>query len=664
MNTILAVLIFGAFQLNGTASAAGFPTAYENPDTTIMLENEVLRFVIDPKLGGRIASFVDKRDGVERVMAGRVEGMCFDQFAEQDEPMLSGQWATSRALPYEAAILESGNGRACVKVWRYAVPEEQNVVNENYRDVLIEREFTLDAARPILEVRVRLTNKSTEGRRPAYWMRSGYVLGGSRADERYLRPSRRGIMGGGPDDPASDQMVWDPAYGWTATLDTRTRQGVVWLMDASRLMMFYNCIAAVNGRQIDEFPNKYGVDPLWIWDNASSSAVTAEWYYHKACIPPGETWETTVKLVSLKDVNGISHASEAFVADIGCPEPGARGRVAMTVFPSAQPVRRIEFRAELESLGPDRSIVKLGNAAVDMRQEGPLTISFPKTVDMPRAAVLRCSAEIRDSSGKTSSETFEYIVKTSESPLEYLIDPPELRHDYRPGRTGHSPAGDRRVLFLEGLAFERWGLVEALAEIGATVRESEFYKRRITTGVRYFPVTLEEALRFDLIVMAAVDAHAIGYEGCMILRDYVANGGSLLVLGGLYSWGGGRFDEYGLADLLPLKVTDTFDIERGGTSPVTVDQAAVSDALGEPITSGGDMGAVPWFHRLENNGRVLARIGSNPLVAIRAPGAGRVAAVAATTLGDKDAVEGPFWNRDGWILLRDGLLRWLLDGGD
>ena len=301
-----------------SGDGVAFARAYRqrSGSATIVLENDLLRLEIDPEHGGRASSFIDRRDGMERVMPSRVEGLALDQLYDQNATVYSGKWNIATALPYEGQILEPGGDRAAVGVGRPSVPHEGNVPNENYSDLYLERVFVLAPSAPALRIDVRLHNLSDEGRRPAYWVRHGYVLGGNRATQRYFRPSRRGIVCGGPDDPATDQIVMDPAYGWTASVDTVTGDGVVWLMDVSRVMMFYNCIAAVTARHVETLPNRYGVDALWIWDNAGNTSATAEWYYHKACIGAGQVWETSVWMVSCKDLHSIGHACEYFIAGI------------------------------------------------------------------------------------------------------------------------------------------------------------------------------------------------------------------------------------------------------------------------------------------------------------------------------------------------------------
>ena len=162
------------------------------------------------------------------------------------------------------------------------------------------------------------------------------------------------------------------------------------------------------------------------------------------------------------------------------------------------------------------------------------------------------------------------------------------------------------MLFLQGLGYERWGLEQALASADASLRASEFMKRRIATCVRYFPASLDEALQYDLIILGAVDASALSDEGVQLLREYVRNGGSLLVLGGLYSWGGGRFQEFGLDRCFPLHVERTFDLSPAHGA-ISWDAAACRDILGHDARA--SLAGVQWLHVLTAapDARILAR---------------------------------------------------------
>jgi uncharacterized membrane protein len=239
-----------------------------------------------------------------------------------------------------------------------------------------------------------------------------------------------------------------------------------------------------------------------------------------------------------------------------------------------------------------------------------------------------------------------------------MLARPAPAYDY--AGTGAPPArvrGQRSALLLEGLGFERWGLREMLARQGLAIRESEFMKRRLATCVRYLPATLQEAQQFDLIVLGAVDAFALSHEGVAILKDYVRSGGSLLVLGGLYSYGGGRFQEFGLDEFLPLRVKRTFDLvqpkDRMAWEPAAWQS---SGGVGTPPAPG----RIAWAHDVDAaaEAAVWLRAGAQPLVAVCVAGRGRVAAVAATTLGD-EAGEGAFWQREPWQQTLANLVQWL-----
>ena len=102
---ICSLLLIIALPKIESLYAADFPRAYKD-NKIIVLENEFLRFEIDPLDGGRVSSFIDKRDGDERVVPGRIPGLCFDQFYDQDFTPLNSSFF-KKPIPYGAEIIES-----------------------------------------------------------------------------------------------------------------------------------------------------------------------------------------------------------------------------------------------------------------------------------------------------------------------------------------------------------------------------------------------------------------------------------------------------------------------------------------------------------------------------------------------------------------------------
>jgi uncharacterized membrane protein len=613
----------------------------------ILLANRFVRFEIDPKRGGRIASFVDRRDGLERIVPGRLEGMFFDNMYDQDAMLYQGQWGVNQAAPYTGAIIDTKPGQAGVRVSREAFAVEAGVTNENYRDLTIEREFRLADNAVALECVIRLRNTGPEGRCPAYSLRNGYVDGLHREKLRYFRPSRRGIHPAGPSLPETDQMIWDPAAGWTATADQESGRGAAWLMEAGRVMMFYNCIEAVTGRHIEAYPNEYGVDPLYLWDNASITAIGADWYYRRAFIPAGGAWETRVTLMPLQGVTGVvAHACAKAVVCVEWAKPGEPVRV--NLLPGSELL-----------LNPTVSLEADGRTIhLERTSGGPAAPSHWMTPQAPAARVVQFIIRGTDEAGQPVTVTFPFVIEPTAMGEPPLLPTPPVAS---PGVTASLlPARGQithAALLLEGLGFERWGLESVLKRQGLSIRESEFMKRRIATCVRYLPASLEEAQQFNLIVLGAVDAFALSHEGVAILKDYVRSGGSLLVLGGFYSYGGGRFQEFGLDEILPLRVKTTFDLKQPEGKAKWDPAVWKSFGGGTAVPA---LNGIAWAHELEAapDAEVWIRIGQQPLVAASTLGKGRVVAVAATTLGDETGA-GVFWKRPAWDRTMDKMVQWL-----
>ncbi len=82
-------------------------------------------------------------------------------------------------------------------------------------------------------------------RRSALWPQSVMYVSGSKEHNRYYRPCSGGISEAGWDETtklmAGDDYVKAPFAGWSAAMNTQTREGLFLLMDYNWLKWLYNC---------------------------------------------------------------------------------------------------------------------------------------------------------------------------------------------------------------------------------------------------------------------------------------------------------------------------------------------------------------------------------------------------------------------------------------
>jgi len=185
------------------------------------------------------------------------------------------------------------------------------------------------------------------------------------------------------------------------------------------------------------------------------------------------------------------------------------------------------------------------------------------------------------------------------------------------------------------------------------------------------PETASSLAMYDVIAISDVGANSfqlpsaaftksvLSADKSSAIRDFVASGGSVLMIGGYLSFSGidakARWGRSLLADVLPVKIMDIDDrVERpaGVSAKVTVKH---------PVTVGLDPIWPPLLGFNEvlarEGAEVLADIDGHPLLVIGTFGKGRAAAFTSD-IAPHWAPEG-FTNWAGYPMLWDQLVTWL-----
>jgi hypothetical protein len=157
------------------------------------------------------------------------------------------------------------------------------------------------------------------------------------------------------------------------------------------------------------------------------------------------------------------------------------------------------------------------------------------------------------------------------------------------------------------------------------------------------PESYEELYRYDAIVLTNVAPQA-KLEVRRMLKDFVEDGGRLVILGGPWTLGQGRFSGTLLEPLLP------FSMGESG-SPRGLVRCDPPLLLGSnPEQSWDDRPAIFWRHDLrpQPEARILAYAGGTPVAASISVGKGEVAIFTGSVLGEPAANQVPFWNTQSW----------------
>lgn len=186
---------------------------------------------------------------------------------------------------------------------------------------------------------------------------------------------------------------------------------------------------------------------------------------------------------------------------------------------------------------------------------------------------------------------------------------------------GHAP---RRGLFVRGLHWQHYST------------ETKDWDARYD-----IPATYDDIYRYDVIVLANVDARQTTYEIRKIIRDWVNDGGRLVMLGGMSTFGQGAMASTYFQDLLPFQLHGPRDV-------VQCEAPLILGAM--PGVPWPESPLVYWRHNLEvrENCKVLAYAGAIPMLTVHDVGQGKVYAFAGTVLGEPTTGQNPFWTTKAW----------------
>ncbi|TQN44198.1 putative membrane protein [Blastococcus colisei] len=189
-----------------------------------------------------------------------------------------------------------------------------------------------------------------------------------------------------------------------------------------------------------------------------------------------------------------------------------------------------------------------------------------------------------------------------------------------------------------------------------------------------FPGDAEALSAYDLVVLSDIGANSIqlapgvfegsrpGQDRLAVLRDWVADGGALLMIGGYLSFSGfqarAAFRQTAIAEVLPVTMLPEDDRVEcpAGVHPTVVD--ADHPALGD---AGDEWPLLLGYNRVvaREGAHVPVRVGDDPLIALGEHGRGRAAAFTSDC--------SPHWappafceEWPGYAGMFDGLVRWLV----
>lgn len=187
-------------------------------------------------------------------------------------------------------------------------------------------------------------------------------------------------------------------------------------------------------------------------------------------------------------------------------------------------------------------------------------------------------------------------------------------------------------------------------------RAQNVYHRPIVQLVG-MPNRPEAYLDYSVVVLVNVDAPALGAERLDAIRDFVEQGGGLVVLGGYWAYAHGAYSGTSLETMLPITLPPKGVISRQSPAAVLAPGARPS---WKPAV---DFAASPRAFYVDvlaprKEAVVELRAGDRPALISGAFGRGRVVACSLTVHGKAAENELAFWDWAGWPTILGQAVEW------
>ncbi|HEY3397897.1 MAG TPA: glutamine amidotransferase [Armatimonadota bacterium] len=613
--------------------------------THLQMKNEFFSLEIWPELGAQARSFLTRYSDREWCFPGDNAGHgallrdCFVGTGYPNNELVM--------LPRTYEVAQDTPQRAVVK-FRGTLPS----------GLVINKQVTMEADSPVLGVDFGMNNATGASVSKGLWAKSDIYVSGLRPDNHYFRPEVRGVNVSGWDEKLGqmqgEDFIRSPYEGWSAAINTGTKEGLVWLMDYNWLKWLYNC----------------------------NTAWTAEWFYDTVTLPPGQAWTTHYDMILVQGFASVCHASENFIAGMSLsPAP----TFAATKGPAPVILTHTLSRSKLGALQGARLTGRLREVDTgvvhdlepvevgDLTWE-PKTVRQTVTVDPDIRVVAEVTLTATGPAGQAISEPYQYywpgvsgekfnLLAGAAVTTYYRAAPPKTKVYPKPANLTYYRKPEVKMLDFRGSYHEVWKVPEAATRAGVQDIRGSYFRTEPSFGsaLSYLPEGFEQWFDYDLIVLNNVDAESLTDFGREALRDFVRAGGSLLVLGGFYAYGGGGYAGTQLEEVLPVEMNPK--IAR--LQPLPNGKLRVSGTA--RALAGRRLSAAPtcfWWQegKAKPGAWVELMAGEKPFLVCGTYGQGRVAAALGNVCGKSQPGRLAFWEDPEWVPTLGKVVRWLVFG--
>lgn len=587
-----------------------------------------MELLVNPARGGQIVSAVLKPQDIQ---FGNTGGMGAGLFAEHDTKQSHpGELMNA---PYESKIAEGKDDTVTISLTRVAEGGWKDEAPPSLKGLKYEKIFNVSPSSAMIDVTCRVTNTTGENKLLDYWMQSVARIGGGDAINYYYRPTPDGLSVTSSEDlQLNRQFVLNPTDSWCAVVNRQLKISCFYLFDRAAMDRLYNC----------------------------TPCFTQEFMFQRIPMPPGKSWETKLKLRVVEEIDQPVFASGTIAAGANVENLPDKTLVHHFIAAMDKPLKNArivtslrDIRTEYEIKAAEKQIAEIGAAAIEIPAEFANCTGGAKKV---------CVSIYHDD----GAEHYEFPITMMGDvsfPYHRTVQPVVMRIP-KPdnlemlwGTARKNPAGILRIgdsASTRGWLFDEIAKTTGMPVQLSTYAPGAFWK---DASLGAFPISLDELFRYDVVALLDGDAKALRFYGCDMLRDYVRQGGGVLMLGGYNCYGKGSVEETLLSEIMPVRTTGTFDLRP------STDRIPVKTAASGVFASAATAAKVEWFHETTpaEGSELFLTIDGKPLLVGKTFGKGRVLAWTGCALGEDTVKNAESGNKIPAIPepLMKAMLEWL-----
>ncbi|MCM8789374.1 MAG: hypothetical protein NC907_06265, partial [Candidatus Omnitrophica bacterium] len=295
MKRVITCVIFLVFSCFVFADTGAFyqDTDNDGKNDVLIIENEFFKISFSPSNGGKaIEVFYRPENKLMSVPYGWFQ----DAVVELGEMVGANIYNCNHN--YESEIVESKPDVSTVRL-RSNLPGTGKF--ESYKNVSIERTYTLYKNSPVIDVEIKVKNSANESLpltlMPAHW---AWV---DSEDSWYFVPDELGVLNDFDSQvrsfsaPVGSQ---EPSSNFAGFLSTQSKLGLVFVMDWKYL------------------------DAIECWLSKGKGACV-QWPYRRQMLQPGQIWTTAYKIYPVKGIESLDAADENYAIGITAGEKSGIG---------------------------------------------------------------------------------------------------------------------------------------------------------------------------------------------------------------------------------------------------------------------------------------------------------------------------------------------------